>query len=78
MILAGEVLFAHLQQLTPLSILLMRVNRLPSKTRAGFPLAVVMVDYNEMSIAANTHFMQSWTGQNLSIIARTLTYKLYP
>ena len=34
-ILAGLVLFVHHQQRTPLSILLLRVNRLPSKIRAG-------------------------------------------
>ena len=34
-ILAGLVLFVHHQQHTPLSILLLRVNRLPSKIRAG-------------------------------------------
>ena len=59
-ILAGLVLFVHLQQRTPLSILLLRENHLPSKIEAGFSLVVVMnsmVDYNEMSIAANPSTM---------------------
>ena len=49
--------FCTLQWHTPLSILLLRVNRLPLKIRAGCPLVVVMnsmVDCNKMSIAANS------------------------
>ena len=43
-------------------ILLLSVNRLPSKIKAGFPLVVhvvidSMVDCNEMSIAANPPFL---------------------
>ena len=52
-ILVGQVLFAQLQHVPPLSIFWLRVNRLSLKIKAGFTFRVIMNSMNEGVMSFN-------------------------